>query len=64
MRKKKDGMIKEGMNDNFVLYYLDNKKEGLVHCFSDWLGVKCYNSFINPQQAFLDKLTVKDLHRI
>lgn len=52
------------MNKNFVLYYLDNKKEGLVHCFGDWLGVQCYNSFMNPKQSFLDKLTIQDLHKI
>lgn len=64
MMNRSNRTIKEGMNKNFVLYYLDNKKEGLVHCFGDWLGVQCYNSFMNPKQSFLDKLTVQDLNRI
>lgn len=64
INNKKDKTIKPGMNRNFVLYYLDNKREGLVHCYSDWLGFQSYNTFTNPSQSFLDKLTVQDLHKI
>lgn len=55
-------ILAEGVNKNSILYILDSKKEGLVHCFTDWFGVQYYNNFLNPTQSFIDKLTVKDLH--